>query len=426
MKFFFILLSFFISCNAFSIEFSTSRTYAEIKKSVFQIKTSRDANSSKASYGTGFVVDTSGLLITNYHVISTVIQDRYNLYKIYVVDKDKNFEAEVLDFSVVHDLALIRIKNTFSTALKISPTLPRRGEKVFSIGLPKDLNMSIVDGNFNGLLTRGVYQRFLMSTPVNSGMSGGPTVNKEGKVVGINVSILLGSENISFAVPGYKALEMLNKFKESGKIAERKQFDGKIQDQLLEVEKSLIESMKNNKTKSDRVGNYRIAAPSKDLKCWTKNDTSTKNTFKYFRQTCYLKDSAYIKSGLYSGTYELNYLSLQNINRNNVQFISALNHYFKGTRGHTGLYSTRRKGEELTKFSCEEDIYVNKNNLPFKISYCLHGYVRYPKLYRIFFKVATLKEYKNGLVVKIQSEGFTKEGSLDFVKYHIDNIKKEN
>ena len=93
--------------------------FSKIKPLVFQVKTSRDANSSKASYGTGFVVDSSGLLITNYHVISSVVQDRYNLYKIFVVDKDQNYQAEIINFSVVHDLALIKINKKFDNILSI-------------------------------------------------------------------------------------------------------------------------------------------------------------------------------------------------------------------------------------------------------------------------------------------------------------------
>ena len=149
--------------------------YKKVKPYVYQVKTSQNAESSKASYGTGFVVDgEEGLLLTNYHVVSTYIQDEDDRYKIFVTDNDEVQEAEVLDFSVTYDLALIKVKKKYKGQLKLREETPGRGETIYSMGLPKDLNISLVEGNYNGVIKSGIYERILMSTPVNSGMSGGP------------------------------------------------------------------------------------------------------------------------------------------------------------------------------------------------------------------------------------------------------------
>ena len=90
--------SYFFIINALANLNRNPFLFSKVKSLVFQVKTSQSAHSAKTSYGTGFVVDESGLLLTNYHVISTVVQDKYNRYKIFVVDKGKSYQAEIIKF----------------------------------------------------------------------------------------------------------------------------------------------------------------------------------------------------------------------------------------------------------------------------------------------------------------------------------------
>jgi serine protease Do len=414
------------SLNLYAKISGNPKLYSDIKPYVFQVKTSQDANASKSSYGTGFVVHKDGLLITNYHVISTVVQDKFNRYKIFAVDKENYYEAKVIDFNIINDLALIKIEKKFDQVMTLNSNLPKRGEQIYSIGLPKDLNMSIVEGTFNGEIKRGIYERFLMSTPVNSGMSGGPSVNTEGEVMGINVSILRDSENISFSVPAVKAIELLENYNLKKDFLKRKDYDSYIEKQLNSIEVSLLKSMKSNLSKSKNVGGFEVAAPSNDLKCWTANDKSRKNTFKYYKQSCRLKSSAYIKRSLYSGTYQLSYTALHNIKRNKLQFTSAMKYYLNSNHIDTGYLFSKISREELTKYSCNEDIMVNDNKISFKVTYCLNTYLRYKNIYRLFFKAATIENNKKGLVIKLSVDGFSQEGVFDFIKYHMNNIKSLN
>ena len=101
-----------------------------------------------------------------------------------MVDGKKTIKADVVAFDIVNDLALLKVPVKFSQVLKVRPGAVKDGDKIFSIGLPKDLGMSIVEGNYNGILKEGIYENILMSSPINSGMSGGPTLNKNSDVVG--------------------------------------------------------------------------------------------------------------------------------------------------------------------------------------------------------------------------------------------------
>lgn len=398
--------------------------YKKVKPYVYQVKTSQSADSSKASYGTGFVVDgEEGLMLTNYHVVSTYIQDEDDRYKIFVTDKDEVHEAEILDFSVIYDLALIKVNRKFKGELRIREKVPGRGETIYSMGLPKDLNISLVEGNYNGVIKSGIYERILMSTPVNSGMSGGPTVDKWGRVIGANVSILLNSQNISFSVPIERGKELLESYRTRKAPLSRKQYVTHISKQLKLIEKELFKSMNENPGKSNTIGNWTFQAPDKTGKCWSKNDYSDKRTFKYSRQNCFLQGAAYIDSRIYSGSYEVMYLAVESLSRNRFQFADIVDTYFNGKDYLRNVYTRSSDNKELTKYSCNEGILTNKHKLSFRYAYCVNGYVKYDGHYRMYFKAATLGDKRNALIVKLKVDGFSESGMMTFLKSHLDEIQ---
>lgn len=69
--------------------------------------------------------------------------------------------------------------------------------------------MSLIEGVYNGLLESGPYQIVHVSTPLNEGMSGGPSVNETGKIIGVNDARILFSNNISFIVPVSKLASLI-------------------------------------------------------------------------------------------------------------------------------------------------------------------------------------------------------------------------
>jgi serine protease Do len=165
------------------------KLFGNLQDLLVRVKAADSISSPKSSYGTGFAVDKSGIIATNYHVISDYVMQPGSQWKIIVELRDlSNVEAELIDFSVVDDLALIRINHKFPAAISLEPNATGTGERTFSLGLPDDINMSIVEGVYNGVLNHGPYSLVHVTTPINAGMSGGPTVNFHGRLVGSNVS----------------------------------------------------------------------------------------------------------------------------------------------------------------------------------------------------------------------------------------------
>src|SRR5260370_17484180 len=82
------------------------------------------------------------------------------------------------------------------------------------MGNPLDLGFTIIEGTYNGLVERSYNDRVHFSGALNPGMSGGPTVNGEGLVVGINVATRRGGQLVSFLVPARFAAALLQSARE--------------------------------------------------------------------------------------------------------------------------------------------------------------------------------------------------------------------
>ena len=285
--------------------------------------------------------------------------------------------------------------------------------------------MTIVDGKYNGLLKKAIYERIQMSTPINGGMSGGPTVNSSGEVIGVNVSVLVGSDNISFSVPGDKASSMLKNYKKSGKALDEKDTDKTVEKQLKEIEISLMSDLKGNKKDTTELGQWHYATPPKSLKCWTTSKINKKKEYERNRQSCYLRDAAYIRSGHYSGSYELKHTTVKNLKFNGIQFYNYIEYLFDNISIAENIYLNYYKSDDLSGYSCNETVIVNDNNIPFKLVYCINTFLRYEGLYRAKVRAASLSGSDTAIIFTAKLDGFSAENIKNFIKEQLSSIGRK-
>ena len=149
------------------------------------------------------------------------------------------------------------------------PISPDRGERLFAMGNPLDLGMTIVEGTFNGFLEKSLYKKIHFTGSINPGMSGGPVLNRDGDVIGINVAT--AGNQISFLVPARYAIALIAKQdKEKQKPGELAK---SISRQLLVNQDDYMKRLLNEPFKSVIMGSFKgpgELAPF--MKCW--GDTS--------------------------------------------------------------------------------------------------------------------------------------------------------
>ncbi len=169
------------------------------------------------SLGSGFIIDASGLVVTNNHVISGA--DEVNV----ILNDGTILKAEVIGRDTKTDLALLKVKPTKPLkAVKFgdSDTL-RLGEWVIAIGNPFSLGGTVTAGIVsarNRDIQSGPYDNYIQTdAAINRGNSGGPLFNLEGEVVGVNTAIISpsgGSIGIGFAVPSKTVMPVIDQLRE--------------------------------------------------------------------------------------------------------------------------------------------------------------------------------------------------------------------
>ncbi len=183
--------------------------------------------------GTGFLVSSDGYIITNRHVV----EDQNAQYIVFLNDKDHKEEravAEVLALDPNNDLAILKIEKdnlpylefADSDNLRIGQTAITIGyalgefDNTVSKGVVSGLSRSIVASHGYGFSAERLYNLIQTDAAINFGNSGGPMLNIEGKVIGVNVA-MARAENIGFAIPGNEARSAFEEVKETGEISEQ-------------------------------------------------------------------------------------------------------------------------------------------------------------------------------------------------------------
>jgi len=171
--------------------------------------------------GSGFVYDGNGHILTNNHVVE-------NAEKISVTFYDGvEAPAKVVGTDKESDVAVIKVDNTSYPALpKGDSAKVKVGELVMAVGSPFELSQSVTTGIISALERNAVginnYESFIQTdAPINRGNSGGPLVNMNGEVIGINSAIVSGSsgnDGIGFAIPIKMALSVADMLIKDGKV----------------------------------------------------------------------------------------------------------------------------------------------------------------------------------------------------------------
>lgn len=398
-----------------------NKRVGEVYDLVYQIKTATDAQAPKASYGSSFVVGKDGLLATNFHVVASALfePERYHLY---LVEGEQAIEAKVVAFDAVNDLALVQVNREFPRVSILAPGKPHVGSRIYSIGFPEDLNKSIIEGNFNGIVTEGPYQKLQMSIPLNPGMSGGPTVDEAGRLIGINVSLQMDSQSLAFAVPAALLRQLLKKPKMNffGPNA-RKMFDEETRQQMEDVQEELTKIFMQGRREPVKMQEWASERPGQFLKCWRESEVESRNLSQTTTESCYFPNGSTLKSDVDLGTFRLRFQVISGQGLNTLQFLAKVNDSIHRYNLDTVDYMDGF----TTKFHCEEVDLVNASAVPLRVNYCFNGYLKYPGLYNLELRAVTLTKQRSLFQVQASLSGFSATNALEVGQKIVDSIHLE-
>src|SRR4051794_35665115 len=196
------------------------------------------------SLGSGVMVDASGLVVTNNHVIEGADQ-----VKVSLADK-REFEAEIVLKDSRTDLAVLRLKDgreKFPTLDFANSDELLVGDVVLAIGNPFGVGQTVTHGIVSALARTQVgitdYQFFIQTdAPINPGNSGGALVDMTGRLVGVNTAIFSrsgGSQGIGFAIPANMVRVVVASAKSGGKAVKRPWLGARLQAVTPEIAETL-------------------------------------------------------------------------------------------------------------------------------------------------------------------------------------------
>ena len=213
------------------------------------------------SLGSGFIIDPSGIVVTNNHVISEA--DEITV----ILNDGARLKAELIGKDQKTDIALLRVKpDKPLKAVKFGDSEKLRlGEWVIAIGNPFSLGGTVTAGIVsarNRDINSGPYDNYIQTdAAINRGNSGGPLFNLDGEVVGINTAIISpsgGSIGIGFAVPSKTAMPVIDQLKQFGETRR-----GWLGVRIQQVTDEIAESLKIKPPRGALVAGVDDKGPAK-------------------------------------------------------------------------------------------------------------------------------------------------------------------
>jgi len=385
--------------------------YASAPPRLLQIRTLVVGGGRQTSTGSGFLVSSDGLAITNYHVVSDVALEPKTYRLEYTAADGSHGDVTLLAVDLPNDLALIRVDKhdapffTFDKAA-LDGTL-QKGERLYSLGNPLDLGFTIIEGTYNGLVEHSYNEHIHFTGALNPGMSGGPAVDPQGQVVGINVATRRDRQLISFLVPARFAAALLARGRTQQATPEDLRKD--VTAQLGSWRTALYRSLAEQGFRSDAFGPYQAPETQAPwFECWSQTNASAspKPRARINTTSCTADASVFIASDLDTGAVQISHSYFKSIDLNQFQFANIL---MPKARPYLSLGGPYRKW--YTPQHCHEDfvgIAPASTHPPLRVMWCTQGYREFADLYDVVLVAVTQDQSDEALVsrLSLQAVGY--------------------
>jgi serine protease Do len=412
MKAFFTLVFILLSQTTFATE-QAEEIFAQLTPSLYQIKLIDKASGEKSSIGSGFQISKDGIIATNYHVISSYARHPEK-YRIEYLDHQGNAaEVDLVSVDVINDLALLqRQVDGDMPYFRLSDTKPIKGEKLFALGNPHDLGMIVVPGTYNGLKKESFNERIHFTGSINSGMSGGPVVNKSEQVVGINVAT--SGNQIGFLVPHEKLVKLFNDYNKNVPDDIKEQMAA----QLFANQNKLMKALLNNTWQSKELAGKAmfpvIEAPF--LRCWGDSNADKKGALILTAiANCSLDENTYLSSHFFTGSVEIEFRYMQAKNLSDNKFY----HLYQKQIARAGT-GNRAGKDDVSEYQCNHDLITpastanTSKTITNKSVFCTRAYKDFPGLFDILYLGASVDKNQQALVSHFTLAGVSQENAMAF------------
>ncbi len=384
---------------------AAQKVYSAAQGDLLQIRMLLKSGRSQSTVGSGFLVGTSNLVLTNYHVVSQMALDPEAYSGEYVDTDGKSGPIELLAVDVLHDLAVVRVDRFGSGFFTIpAKSTLTQGQYLYSLGNPLDLGFAISEGAYNGIVTRSFYDHLMFTGPINSGMSGGPSVTADGKVAGVNVSRRRDGELVSFLVPIRYGQELLDKV--AGQARAPKDFNPLIAQQLLSHQRGMIDRLLEQPLALKMMGPYHVPVrESGQVRCWGRSNDQALATFNADTIACSMESAVFVSETQQTGHVAMVHHYIRATSLDPVRFAVMVSGVFKADKPGSA------RDARLTEPKCTES-FVTTKTLPLRAVTCVRAYRKFEGLYNFTLLTASTDDARASLQSRLDVTGVSYENGL--------------
>jgi hypothetical protein len=376
----------------------TPRVFRRYGERVVRIQVVESGSAAKVAVGSGFFIDDRGRLVTNYHVVADLVHHPERHRAELGDGSTPGDTVAILAIDVVHDLAILQAAARPRAHFTLGPAPVNQGDRLYALGHPKDLGLSIVEGTYNGLLRHTLYPKLHFTGSLNPGMSGGPAITSDGRVVGVNVST--AGNQVSFLVPVDRVIALAARLETPGYARAENLLD-EVARQITAYQDVYLDSLLTASSKTVDLGPYRVVTePAAFFRCWGDVPRETDLPYERAEHSCSTDDEVYIAEDQQSGVVELTHELITTSALNPLRFFALYTSLYQRDNTPSG------SEEHVTSWRCGTRN-VRTETTPLRATLCLRAYRKLAGLYDGVVKVAVLGHRNSGLVSTLTLSGVT-------------------
>ena len=396
---------------------TAQKLYSMARNDLLQVRVLLKNGHAQASVGSGFLIGTSDLVVTNYHVVSEIAREPDTYTGEYIDTLGQHGSVELLAVDVLHDLAIVRINRHGDGFLNVpEPGLElKQGQYLYSLGNPLDLGFAISEGAYNGVITRGFSDQLMFTGPINAGMSGGPNVTDSGQVAGVNVAKRLDGELVSFLVPVRFVQDLLKKVAAQSSTPPH-DFNAVVGEQLLQHQALMMDKLLETPLTLKTLGPYQVPVRESDqVRCWGHSTDKADNPYTVDQIQCAMESAIYVSDQLQTGQVSMRHQLMRSTSLGALRFSQLTSNSFKNESFGSS------KDQRLTGPECTEH-FVDNQTLSMRAVLCVRAYRKFAGLYDFSLLIASTDQNLLNLQSRLNARGVSYENGLRISRIFLDAI----
>ncbi|NVI99068.1 trypsin-like peptidase domain-containing protein [Myxococcus sp. AM009] len=394
---------------------ATHELFQRIEGQVAQVRIIERRSGTRSSIGSAFFVSAAGHAVTNYHVVSdVVIHPEDYTAELVLKGGGEPVPVRLVDVDVVHDLAIIQTATPVQSFFDLDDREPPQGARLFAMGNPRDLGTTIVEGTYNGFIHDALYERLHFSGAINPGMSGGPTLTGEGRVVGVNVATM--GNQVGFLVPVKHARELLARALEARDSGAQALLDT-VRAQLLDNQQRVTERLLAAPLPRQTLGSYRVPGRwGTFLKCWGDTPHDPEVPYTVTNYQCSSEEDIFVSSRHRTGVVAFLHQHATSQKLGALRFSALYSALF--SQDPDVVAATR---QDVTNYRCQSE-FVDVAGLPVRAALCMRAYRKFPGLYDLVLRAATLNASTSGVDTSLTLAGFTADNGRKLARRYLEGL----